>query len=109
MPFFMSRLRPHLLSGTGYLLAKFFTSETYGTPSSLPTNEATGPFPSMVDWPGELGFDVRVEPTTKSRDAQYSIALEKLFVNQKRTVNMLFTVNAAQPLPQLDVRAVAIY
>ena len=63
----------------------------------------------MVDWPGELGFDVRVEPTTKSRDAQYSIALEKLFVNQKRTVNMLFTVNAAQPLPQLDVRAVAIY
>jgi len=91
----------------------FFTSETCGvacgTPSSLPTNEATGPFPSMVDWPGELGFHVRVEPTTKSRDAQYSIALEKLFVNQKRTVNMLFTVNAAQPLPQLDVRAVAIY
>ena len=63
----------------------------------------------MVDWPGELGVDVRVEPSTKSKDPQYSIAMKKLFVNQKRTVNVLFTVNAAQPLPQLDVRAVAIY
>ena len=63
----------------------------------------------MVNWPGELGFDVRVEPSTKSKDPQYSIAMKKLFVNQKRTFNVLFTVNAAQPLPQLDVRAVAVY
>jgi len=84
-------------------------AQTLGTHSSVPANEATGLRPSMEDWQGEFGFDVRVEPSTKSKDPQYSIAMTKLFVNQKRTVNVLFKVNAAQPMPQLDVRAVAVY
>ena len=70
-------------------------------------NEATGRTPSMQDWPGELGFDVRVEQSTRSKDPHYSVAMRKLFVNQKRTVNVLFTVNSV--LPHLEVRAVAVY
>ena len=70
-------------------------------------NEATGRTPSMQDWPGDLGFDVRVEQSTRSKDPHYSVAMRKLFVNQKRTVNVLFTVTSV--LPHLDVRAVAVY
>lgn len=61
----------------------------------------------LKDWPGQLGFDVRVQPSSKSKDPHYSDALNKLFVNQKRTVNVLFTVNSV--FPQLQVRAVAVY
>ena len=63
----------------------------------------------MQDWPGDLGFDVRVEQSTRSKDPHYSVSMKKLFVNQKRTVNVLFTVTSASVLPQLDVRAVAVY
>ena len=70
-------------------------------------NEATGRTPSTQDWPGDLGFDVRVEQSTRSKDPHYSAAMRKLFVNQKRTVNVLFTLNSA--VPGLEVRAVAVY
>ena len=86
--------------------AAFAASETPDIPP-VAANEATGRTPSMQDWPGELGFDVRVEQSTRSKDPHYSAAMRKLFVNQKRTVNVLFTVTSV--LPHLDVRAVAVY
>ena len=79
------------------------------TSSSL----ATRANPSMEDYPGELGFDVRVPPPVKSKDAQYSPKLNKLFINRKKTVHVFFKVrnapDMAVPIKELRIRALAVY
>ena len=95
------------------------TSDTALQQQQVPLSHgATCESPSTQDWPGQLGFSVRVPPPIKSKDAQYSARLNKLYVNQNRAVQVMFNVRPADADPStaanlkvegLKIRAVAIY
>ncbi len=66
--------------------------------------DATCEAPSIQDFKGEFSFDFRVPPSLNSKDAQYSARLNKLFINQNRTVQIWFNVRG--PADQTEALAI---
>lgn len=73
----------------------------------------TGLRPSVENWPGELHYGFRVVPATKSKDAHYSASLNKLFINQNRSVKLMFRVRPEHQVEMLPlglfIRALVVY
>lgn len=82
----------------------------------IPENPTTGSNPSQEDYAGPLGFDVGVSRSgnCKSKEAQYSETLKKIYINQNRLVNIEFrfrnfVLEDSSPLEPLYVRALCIF
>ena len=85
----------------------------HGLEESVASATATSENPSTQDWLGQLGFSVRVPPPVKSKDAQYSPKLNKLYINQNKAVQVMFNVrpegDPSAKVEGLKIRALAIY
>jgi len=75
--------------------------------------DETGLNPPTDEFPGDLGFEIKVSNGTKSKEAHFSEVLGKLYINQNRFANFEFSLNvnsgSVSADTELFIRAVCIF